>query len=122
MTCHSDTAQLALDTLLQKPMRGIPAWLINPMEWEMIDRLAGAAPGAYRRCRDCSTWGYTAFRAFSMRMVDLPAERWSSVTVSCANFHGRRRATGVNVVPIRIRRVVMAIAANVTQGSSSGTR
>lgn len=44
-----DTAQLALDTLLQKPVRGIPAWLINPMEWAMIDRLAGAPPGAYQR-------------------------------------------------------------------------
>ncbi|MFN8486227.1 MAG: uroporphyrinogen decarboxylase family protein [Caldilineaceae bacterium] len=45
----SDTAQLALDTLLQKPVRGIPAWLINPMEWVMIDRLAGEPAGTYQR-------------------------------------------------------------------------
>lgn len=49
MSTLSDTAQLALDTLLQKPGRGIPAWLINPMEWAMIDRLAGEPPGTYRR-------------------------------------------------------------------------
>ena len=49
MSTLRDTAQLALDTLLQKPVRGIPAWLINPMEWAMIDRLAGEPPGAYQR-------------------------------------------------------------------------
>ena len=53
MTCHSDTAQLALDTLLQKPVRGIPAWLINPMEWAMIDRLAGKPPGATKARESC---------------------------------------------------------------------
>lgn len=37
----SDTARLALDTILQKPVRGIPAWLINPMEHGVIDQLAG---------------------------------------------------------------------------------
>ena len=49
MSSLHETAQLALDTLLQKPVCGIPAWLINPMEWEMIDRLAGEPLGTYRR-------------------------------------------------------------------------
>jgi hypothetical protein len=43
------TAQLALDTILQKPVRGIPSWLINPMEHRTIDRLAGEAEGTYRQ-------------------------------------------------------------------------
>ncbi|MHB9022767.1 MAG: uroporphyrinogen decarboxylase family protein [Armatimonadota bacterium] len=42
-------AQLALDTIHQKPTRGIPSWLLNPMEHAVIERLAGAEPGAYRR-------------------------------------------------------------------------
>jgi uroporphyrinogen decarboxylase len=40
-------AQLALDTLLQKPVKGIPAWLIHPMEHRMIERLAGRPEGSY---------------------------------------------------------------------------
>jgi hypothetical protein len=45
----SDNAQLALDTILQKPRREIPSWLINPMEHAVIDRLAGVAEGTYAR-------------------------------------------------------------------------
>ena len=45
----TETAQLALDAILQKPTRGIPSWLLNPMSHAHIERLAGAAPGAYRR-------------------------------------------------------------------------
>lgn len=45
----SPTAQLAHDTILQKPVRGIPSWLINPMEHRVIDRLAGVPEGTYRR-------------------------------------------------------------------------
>mgnify|MGYP005840491281 CR=1 FL=1 len=42
------TARLALDTILQKPVRGIPSWLLNIMEHEHIERIAGAPPGSYR--------------------------------------------------------------------------
>ncbi|MBM4456702.1 MAG: hypothetical protein FJ011_02865 [Chloroflexi bacterium] len=45
----TETAQLALDTILQKPTRGIPSWLLNPMAHGHIERLADAEPGAYRR-------------------------------------------------------------------------
>lgn len=43
----SDNFQLALDTIMQKPVKGIPSWLINPMEHSIIERLAGAAVGDY---------------------------------------------------------------------------
>lgn len=46
------TAQLALDTILQKPVRGIPSWLLHPMEHAVIERIAGFAPGSYRRQPD----------------------------------------------------------------------
>ena len=45
----SESQQLALDTILRKPTRGIGIWQINPMEWRMIDRLAGVPEGTYRR-------------------------------------------------------------------------
>ncbi len=44
-----DNAQLALDTIHRQPVQGIPTWLINPMEWRMIDRYAGVPEGTYRR-------------------------------------------------------------------------
>jgi hypothetical protein len=44
----SDRAELALDTVHQKPTHGIPTWLLNPMEWRMIDRLAGVPEATYQ--------------------------------------------------------------------------
>lgn len=44
------TAQLALDTILRKPAKGIPSWLLNVMEHSHIERIAGARPGDYRKC------------------------------------------------------------------------
>jgi len=43
------SAQLALDTILQKPAQGIPSWLVNLMEHSQIERIAGARPGDYRK-------------------------------------------------------------------------
>ncbi|MBI3986572.1 MAG: hypothetical protein HY343_06615 [Lentisphaerae bacterium] len=40
-------AQLAMDVILGKPVKGIPIWLINPMEHRMIDRIAGVPEGTY---------------------------------------------------------------------------
>lgn len=42
------TAHLALDTILQRPTAGIPTWQLFVMEHAHIERIAGAAPGAYR--------------------------------------------------------------------------
>jgi hypothetical protein len=39
--------QMARDFLAGRPVRGIPIWQINPMEWEMVDRLAGTPAGSY---------------------------------------------------------------------------
>ncbi|MCX8052349.1 MAG: hypothetical protein N3B12_00945 [Armatimonadetes bacterium] len=47
MSPTTPTAQLALDTIYQKPTRGIPSWLINPMEHSIIERLAGVPEGEY---------------------------------------------------------------------------
>lgn len=44
----TDTAQLALDTILRKPTKGIPVFFLNVMEHGHIDRLAGEPAGSYR--------------------------------------------------------------------------
>lgn len=48
---ETDSANLRLvhDTLHHRPIAGIPIWLINPMEWRMIDHLAGLPEGSYRQ-------------------------------------------------------------------------
>jgi hypothetical protein len=45
----STSAQLALDTVLHKPTRGIPTEWLNVMEHSSIERLAGVASGDYAR-------------------------------------------------------------------------
>ncbi len=44
-----ESARLAWDTILQKPTRGIPSWMLHIMEHAQIERLAGANPGDYKR-------------------------------------------------------------------------
>lgn len=43
------TAQLALDTILQKPTKGIPSWLIHIMQHSFIERIASVQPGDYKK-------------------------------------------------------------------------
>lgn len=45
----SATAQLALDTILQRPAGGVPGWMIHLMQHSYIERIADARPGAYAR-------------------------------------------------------------------------
>jgi len=42
-------AQLAWDTIALKPTDGISCWMLNIMEWSVLERLAGAKPGDYER-------------------------------------------------------------------------
>ena len=44
-----ERALLTRDVIDGKPVKGIPTWLINPMEWRMIDRLAEMPEGSYRQ-------------------------------------------------------------------------
>jgi len=49
MPDRTPTQQLAFDTLLRQPAQGIAIWQINPMEWRMIDRIAGVPEGTYAK-------------------------------------------------------------------------
>ena len=53
--------------------------------------------------------------------ISLPSERWSRDTVARATCHGRRRASGVTIAPMRTRSVRMATADNATHGSANGS-
>jgi hypothetical protein len=45
----SEKAQLALNTILQKPTKWIPSWLLNPMQHSHIELIAGVEPGCYKQ-------------------------------------------------------------------------
>jgi hypothetical protein len=47
LTTHR--AQLALYTIYGQPTRGIPSWLLNIMQHDVIEHLAEAPPGEYRQ-------------------------------------------------------------------------
>lgn len=47
MTNLAPQALMALDVIRGKPAKGIPIWIINPMEHAIIDRLAGKPEGSY---------------------------------------------------------------------------
>lgn len=49
MTSYSKCAQLAYDTLQQKKTQGIPTGIFHIMEHSVIERLANAGPGDYRK-------------------------------------------------------------------------
>ncbi|MFA6716375.1 MAG: uroporphyrinogen decarboxylase family protein [Victivallales bacterium] len=44
---NSENFQLAIDTIMQRPTRGIPSWGGNIMEHSFIEHLAGVSPGDY---------------------------------------------------------------------------
>ena len=45
----TERVQLALDTIAQRPTRGVPTMWVHIMEHAFIERLCGARPGAYRQ-------------------------------------------------------------------------
>lgn len=60
--------QQVLDAIHGHPHRGAPSWMINLMEWRMIDRLAGVPEGTYEQEPDAT---YRAMlRAADANMVD----------------------------------------------------
>jgi hypothetical protein len=42
-------AQLALDTIARRPVRGIPTWILNDMQWSHLETLSGNPPGSYEK-------------------------------------------------------------------------
>ncbi len=68
MRAISANAQCALDAIHRKPVKGIPSWLLHVMQIGHIEKIAGAAPGSYRRDPDAV---YVAFqRAAGTCMLD----------------------------------------------------
>ena len=49
MDIHSENVRLAMDTISQKPTKGVPSWLIHVMEHAVIEELAEVNPGDYAK-------------------------------------------------------------------------
>ncbi len=86
----SAPAQLALDTIHQRPVIGIPSWLIHVMDHAHIERLAGANPGDYRRDPRAT------YLAFQRGVGTCLLDQWipdNPLTMGSGGYAGERRAT-----------------------------
>lgn len=81
-------ARLALETILQRPTRGVPTWMLHVMDHAQIDRLAGAAPGSYER--DAETTYLAMQRRAGVCLIDqyIPL---NPLTMGRRGFEGRER-------------------------------
>ncbi|MCE5217872.1 hypothetical protein LLH03_12680 [bacterium] len=87
-TAWGAEAQLALDTVHGRPTKGIPTWLINPMEWRMIDRLAGLPEGTYQRDP------IPTYHRMQERVGTCFIDQWipeNPLTMGSAGFEGTRK-------------------------------
>ncbi len=85
-----DGAQLALDTIHRRAVRGTPSWLIHVMDHEHIERLAGASAGDYRRDP------HATYLAFQQNVGTCLLDQWipeNPLTMGRAGFEGEQRAT-----------------------------
>ena len=44
-----ENAQLALDTFALKSTKGIPQWILNVMDWGILEEISGYPPGSYEK-------------------------------------------------------------------------
>jgi len=47
--CWLGNAQLALDTIDLKPVKGVPTWVVNDMQWSQLDEISGNPSGSYEK-------------------------------------------------------------------------
>jgi hypothetical protein len=64
----SESAQLALQNILQRPTQGIPTWMVHIMNHEHLERLAGQEPNSYVKDPEGTYLG--AMRAIGVCMLD----------------------------------------------------
>jgi len=79
--------QLALDTILCNDTDGIGIWLINPMEWRMIDRLAHVPEGTYQ------TQPVDTYRTMLGNSGCCMVDQWSPENPLTMGAHGFERNT-----------------------------
>jgi len=93
----SETALLALDTILHKPTKGIPSWHIHVMQQSFIERIAGVGPGEYRKDPDAVYLAY--LRALDTCLLDqyIPD---NPLTMGDRGFEGREKGatTGAETI------------------------
>ncbi len=75
-------AQLALDTIYQRPTQGIPTWMLNIMEHAWLERLAGVPAGRYLQEQEAVY--LAAQRAIGVSMID----QWIPTNPASLGAHG----------------------------------
>ncbi|MDP6041687.1 MAG: hypothetical protein QGG64_24285, partial [Candidatus Latescibacteria bacterium] len=93
----TETAQLALDTLHQKPTKGIPGKFINLMEHAYIERIANVQPGDYKK--DPARTYLTFQRAMGVCLLDQYIPE-NPLTIGSQGFEEREKGatTGAETI------------------------
>jgi len=84
----SANAQLAYDTILQQPAKGIPTWIVHIMEHSQIERIAGYPPGSYRK--DPHTVYLGMERAIGVCLIDQYLAE-NPLTMGDHGYEGKKR-------------------------------
>ena len=86
-------AQLALDTIAMRQTGGIPAWMLNAMQWSQLEELSGNPPGSYEKATPTILWltyyipkSLSAVSRFMLKLL-LSATGLSPVPSSKADYH-----------------------------------
>ena len=100
----TETAQLALDTIFQKPARGIPTWLVHIMQHEHIERLAGVQPGEYQRNPEGTYLAY--LQAIGVCFLDqyIPM---NPLTMGDQGYEGKERKATTGAEKIVVNGIVI---------------
>ncbi len=86
---RTEAQQLAVDSILRKPVKGIGIWIINPMEWAMIDRFADVPEGTYR-ANPVDT-----YRAMLVKAGTCMVDQWipqNPLSIGAKGYEGERKA------------------------------
>jgi hypothetical protein len=96
---RTENAQLALDTIRQRPTCGIPSWMLHVMQHKTIERVAGVDPGTYV---DHAERTYLAFqRAVGTCLLDQYIPR-NPLTMGDLGYEGTEKGatTGADEVVV----------------------
>lgn len=92
-----ENARLALDTIHQRPTKGLPTWMLNIMEHAHLERLAGVPAGRYLRDQ------VGVYRAAQKAVGACMIDQWiptNPATMGAHGYEGREKGatTGADTV------------------------
>lgn len=100
----TETARLAMDTVLHKPTKGIPSWLVHIMQHEYIERIAGVQPDEYKKNPEETYLAYIHALGISMLDQYIPT---NPLTMGDQGYEDKERGATTGAKRIIVNGVVI---------------